>query len=65
VFGVSNAVANHVLEEHLQDAAGFFVDQSGDPLDAATTGQPSDRRLGNALDVIAEDLAVTLRAALA
>ena len=29
MFSVSDSVADHVLEEHLQNTSGFFVDQSG------------------------------------
>ena len=36
-----------------------------DTLDTATTSETSDRRLGDALDVVLQDLAMTLGAALA
>ena len=36
-----------------------------DTLDATTAGQAADRRFGDTLDVVAEDLAVTLCAAFA
>ena len=29
MLSVIDSVANHVLEEHLQNTSGFFVDQSG------------------------------------
>jgi len=56
---------HHVLEEDLQNSAGFLVDEAADPLHAATAGEAADRRLGDALDVVPEDLPVALGAALA
>ena len=64
VFSVGDGVADHVLEEHLQHATGLLVDQTGDSLHATTTGQTTDCRLGDTLDVITKDLAVTLGASL-
>ena len=64
VLGVGDGIADDVLEEHLEDTAGLLVDESGDTLDTATTGQTADGGLGDALDVIAQDLAMTLGASL-
>uniref|UniRef100_A0A453CQ49 Uncharacterized protein n=1 Tax=Aegilops tauschii subsp. strangulata TaxID=200361 RepID=A0A453CQ49_AEGTS len=55
VLGVGDGVADDVLEEDLEDAAGLLVDEAGDALHAAPPRQPPDRRLGDALDVVAED----------
>ena len=65
MLGVGDRVADHVLKEDLEDAAGLLVDQAGDALDAATASQAADGGLGDALDVVAEHLAVTLGASLA
>jgi hypothetical protein len=65
VLRVGDGVADDVLEEDLEHAAGLLVDEPGDALHAAPPRQPPDRWLRDALDVVAEDLAVTLRAALA
>ncbi len=65
VLGVSDGVADHVLQEDLEDAASLLVDEAGDALDAAPARQAADGRLGDALDVVAEHLAVPLGAALA
>jgi hypothetical protein len=65
VLGVGDGVADDVLEEDLEHAARLLVDEAGDALDAAPPGQPPDRRLGDALDVVTEHLAVALGAALA
>ena len=63
VFGVCDRVADDVLEEHLEDTAGLLVDEAGDTLDTATASQTADSRLGDALDVVAKNLAVALRSA--
>jgi hypothetical protein len=65
VLRVGDGVADDVLEEDLEHATGLLVDEPGDALDAAPARQPPDRRLGDALDVVAEDLTVALGAALA
>ncbi|CAL9046856.1 unnamed protein product [Musa banksii] len=64
VLGVGDGVADNVLEEDLEHAAGLLVDEPGDALDAAAAREAADGRLGDALDVVAEDLAVALRPAL-
>ncbi|KAK7826094.1 hypothetical protein U0070_009975 [Myodes glareolus] len=65
VLRVGDRVADHVLQEHLQHPAGLLVDEAGDALDSATPGQAADGGLGDALDVVAQDLAVALGAAFA
>ena len=64
VFGVGDGVTDDVLKEHLQDTTGLFVDQARDTLDSTTTGQTTDSRLGDTLDVITKYLAMTLSASL-
>ena len=56
VLGVGDRVADDVLEEDLEDAAGLLVDEAADALDAAAAGEAADGGLGDALDVVAEDL---------
>ena len=65
MLGVGDGVADDGLQERLEHRAHVLVDEAGDALDAATAGQAADGGLGDALDVVAEDLAVALRAALA
>jgi hypothetical protein len=65
VLGVGHGVADDVLEEHLEDTAGLLVDEAGDALDTTTAREAADGGLGDALDVVAKDLAVALGAALA
>ncbi|KAK1328789.1 hypothetical protein QTO34_010958 [Cnephaeus nilssonii] len=60
-----DGVADHVLQEHLEHPARLLVDEPGDALDAAAPRQAPDGGLGDALDVVAQHLAVALGAALA
>jgi hypothetical protein len=57
---VGDGIPNDILEKDLQDTTSLFVDQTGDTLDTPTASETTDRRLGNTLDVIAKDLAMTL-----
>lgn len=65
VLGVGDGVADHVLQEHLEDAAGLLVDQAGDSLDSSTAGQTTDGGFGDALDVVAQHLTMTFRSSFA
>ena len=65
VLRVGDGVANDVLEEDLEDASGLLVDEARYALDASTSSQTTDGRLRYALDVVAQHLAMTLRASLA
>ena len=65
VFGVGDGIADHVLQEHFQDAPGLLVDEARDTLHTATTSQSTDGGLGDALDVVAQHFAMPLGASLA
>jgi len=65
MLGVGDGIADDVLEENLEDAASLFVDQARDTLDTATASQTTDCRLGYALDVVTEHLAMALGASFA
>jgi len=65
MLSVGHGVTDHVLEENLEHRTRFLVDEAGDALHSATTRQTADGGLGDALDVVAQHLAVTLGAALA
>ena len=64
MLGVGDGVADDVLKEDLEHTAGLLVDETGDTLDTSTTSETADGGLGDSLDVIAKDLAVTLGASL-
>jgi hypothetical protein len=62
VFGVSNGVADHVFQEDLEYSSRFLVDQAGYTLDTSSASETSDSGLGDALDVITQNFAMTLGA---
>ena len=64
MLGVGDGITNNILQKDLEDTASLLINKTGDALDTATTGQTADGRLGNALDVVTKDLAVTLGATL-
>ncbi|KAL7527152.1 hypothetical protein ACHAXR_001831 [Thalassiosira sp. AJA248-18] len=64
VLGVGDRVTDDVLKEDLEHTTGLLVDETGDTLDTATTSETADGGLGDALDVITKDLAMTLGASL-
>jgi hypothetical protein len=65
VLGVRNSVADDTLEEGLENGAGLLVDHGRNTLDTTTASETSDGGLGNTLDVVAKNLAVTLGTTLA
>jgi len=65
VFGVSNGVSDNVLQKGFEHAPSFLVDHCGNALDPPTAGKPTNGRLRDALDVVAEDLAVSFGASFA
>jgi hypothetical protein len=64
VLSVGDGIANDILQEDLEDTSGFFVDETGDTLDAPTSRQTTDGGLRDSLDIISENLTVTLGASL-
>ena len=57
---VGDRVSDDVLKKDLEDTTSLFVDQTGDTLDTTTTSETTDGGLGDTLDVITKDLAMTL-----
>ena len=64
VLGVRDSVADDVLQEYLEYSTGLLVDESGDTLDTTSTSETTDGGLGDSLDVISEDLPVSLGSSL-
>ena len=65
MLGVRHGVLDDVLKEGLEDATGLLVHHTGDALDTTTTRNAADSGLGNALDVVAHHLTMTLGGSLA
>ena len=64
VFGVGDGITDDVLKEDLEDTTGLLIDQARDTLDTTTTRQTANSGLGDSLDVITQDFAMTLSASL-
>merc|ERR1719281_1031469 len=64
VFGVGDGITDNIFQEYLEDTSGFFVDQTRDTLDTSTSRQTTDGGLGDTLDVITQNFAMTLGASL-
>ena len=64
VLSVGDSVTDDVLKENLEDTSGLLIDEARDTLDTTSASQTADGGLGDALDVITQDLAVTLGASL-
>lgn len=60
MLGVGDSVTDDGLEERLEHTAGLLVDHSGDTLDTTTACETTDSGLGNSLNVVTQNLAVTL-----
>jgi hypothetical protein len=58
VLGVDHGVADQVLEEHLEHRARLLVDEAGDALHTTTASEAADGGLAEALDAVAQHLAV-------
>ena len=65
MLSVRDGITDDTLEEGLEDSAGLLVDHGRDTLDTTTTSETTDGGLGDALNVVTKNLAVTLGAALA
>lgn len=57
---VGDSVTDDVLQENLEDATSLFVDEAGDSLDTPTTSQTPDGGFGDSLDVVAQNLTMSL-----
>ena len=64
VLSVGDGIPDDVLQEHLEHTTGLLVDETGDTLDTASASKTADGGLGDALDVVTENLTVTLGASL-
>lgn len=62
---VGDGVTDDTLEEGAEDSASLLVDESGNTLDTTTTSETADSGLGDTLNVVTQNLAVTLSATLA
>ena len=64
VLSVGDGIPDDILKEYLENTSGLFVDEAGDTLDTTTTSQATNSRLGDTLDIVTKNLAMTLGAPL-
>ncbi len=64
MLGVGDGITDDVFEECLEDSTGFLVHHTRDALDTTTTCKTTDSWLGDALDVIPTNLAMSFSTAL-
>ena len=65
MLSVGHRIADDILKEDLKDTSGLLVDEARDALHTTSACQAADCGLGNALDVVSQDLPVALSATLA
>jgi hypothetical protein len=64
MLSVGDSITDDILKEDLEDTSGLLIDEARDALDTTTAGQTADGGLGDALDVVTKNLAMTLSASL-
>jgi hypothetical protein len=60
VLSVGDSITNDTLKEGLENTTSLLVDHGRDTLDTTTTSETSDGGLGDTLDVVTKNLAMTL-----
>uniref|UniRef100_A0A0R3NWW5 Core Histone H2A/H2B/H3 domain-containing protein n=1 Tax=Drosophila pseudoobscura pseudoobscura TaxID=46245 RepID=A0A0R3NWW5_DROPS len=64
IRGERDGITDNVFQKHFQHSTSFLVDESRDTFYTATTSQTADSGLRDTLDVITQNLAMTLSASL-
>jgi len=65
VFSVGYRVPDDVLKEDLKDTTSLLINEARDTLHTTSPCETTNRRLGNALDVVTKNLAMALSTTLA
>ena len=60
VLGVSDGVANHSLQEALQNTTRLLVDEARDAFDSTSTSETTNGGFSDTLDVVSQNLTMTL-----
>ena len=60
MLSVGDCITNDTFKESLEYSSGLLVDQSRDTLDTTSSRETSDSWLSDSLDVVSQDLSVTL-----
>ena len=64
MLSVCHSISDHILQEDLEDTSSFFIDETWDTLYSASASQSTDGRLRDTLDIVTQNLSVTLGASL-
>ena len=64
MLSVGDSITDNILKENFENSSGLFIDEPRDTLDSTSPGQTPDGGLGDSLDVITQDFAMTLCASL-
>lgn len=64
VLSVGDGITDDIFQEHLQYTTGLFVDEARDSLYTTSASKTADCWLCDTLDVITQNLSVTLGASL-
>ena len=64
MISVGDGIPDDGFKEDTEDGAGLLIDEVADALDTTTTGKTTDGRLGDALNVVTKQFAMTLGSSL-
>ena len=64
MLGVGDGITDDILKEHFENTTGLLIDETRDTLDTTSASKTADGGLGDTLDVITQDFAMTLSATL-
>merc|ERR1719180_408161 len=65
MLSVGDSITDDILQEHLEHTPGLLIDEATDPLHTPPPCKTADCRLGDALDVVPQHLAMPLGTTLA
>ena len=64
MFSVGDCITDDIFKENLQNSSSLLIDETRNALHTSTASQPSNCRLGNALDIISQNFSMKLGAPL-
>jgi hypothetical protein len=60
MLSVGDCIANDVLEEYLEHSTSFLIDKSTDAFHTTSTSETTNGGLGDALNIVSQDLSMAL-----
>jgi hypothetical protein len=64
MLSVGDGISDDILKEHLENTTSLFVNKTRNALDTTSACKTTDCGLSDSLDIVSQDLAVTLGASL-